>query len=83
MNKVEPHYVLVQGPLLFAKVSFARIDPADQKLPGEKKGMLNSLSLPPASHISLVWSKMLHIYLEVSLSYLEVKSYFVDLLLRQ
>ena len=32
--KVKPHYIQAQGPPLFAKVSFARIDPADWTVSG-------------------------------------------------
>ena len=37
-NKVELHYIEPQGPPLSAKVSFVRIDPADQKLPKDNQG---------------------------------------------
>ena len=38
LEELEPYYVEPQGPLLFAKVSFVRIDPAVQKLPGDDQG---------------------------------------------
>ena len=36
-------YLEAQGPLLTAKISFVRIDPADWKLPGNNKSVSNSV----------------------------------------